>query len=301
MPRRIPPLNSLKAFEAVARMHSFTKAADDLCVTTAAVSQQIKLLEEYLDLKLFNRTNKSLQLTEAGKLYYPLLSKAFDTMALATQQMENFTETKRLNVSILPSMASQWLGTKLFNWCADHSDIDVNIKATHIEPNFDSSDVDFRITYGAPKDSGLLSHKLFTDSVSPVCSPKLITAKSPLNSPQDLKKHSLLHIDWGKEYNSLPTWSEWFTRADIKDMTNIAGPTFNLSSMAIQAAIEGEGVILGQSVMVENELTSGKLIKPFDIDIPLGESYYVLCRQSVMERPHAIMFLDWLKSISPDL
>ena len=297
-PNRLPSLNAIKAFEAAARFNSLTLAADNLCVSTAAVSQQVKMLEEYLGVQLFRRTNKGLEITSAGELYYPLVLEGFDKLRLASRRLQSFKLADRLTISVLPSMASHWLGNHLFEWCNQNPESQVNIMATHNEVDFVDTDVDFRICYGYHAQRNVLSDKLLNDYVTPVCSPELAQRIDPTGSPSQINTLPRLNIDWGGNYDTLPSWADWFEAANMKTTNQYRGPSYNLSSMAIQAAIKGQGVILGQGIMVKNDISSNRLVKLFDITVPLRESYYIMYTKDTLQKPHAMAFLNWLKELS---
>ncbi len=297
MSMKLPPLNAMRAFEAAARHSSFTKAADELCVTPAAISQQIKFLEDYLQIRFFIRSNKGIAMTEAGKTYYPLVTEGFQTLARATRRLNSFKSSDHLNVSILPSLASQWLGRYLFEWCVQYPDIQITVQATHNEEDLNKSEYDIRITYGERHYQNTICEQLVTDSVSPVCSPALLQKENQLLSPSDLKNFRLLHIDWGGSYDTLPSWDEWLSAANVESSIHERSPIFNLSSLAIQAAVKGEGVVLGQNLMVRDEIASGLLVKPFELSLPLREAYYITYTESTLSKPGAQIFLAWLRNL----
>ena len=299
MSRRLPPLNALRAFEASARLKSFTKAADELCVSPAAVSQQIKVLEQYLNILLFSRAHKNLQLTPAGSAYFPIISEGFNTLLRAGQRLSEFQLDPHLTVSALPSVASKWLAPRLFSWLEEHSEIDVKVIATHEEADFPSEDIDFRISYGQLDYKNVSTQQLFIDKVYPVCSPRLLE-KHPLNEPGDITEHTLIHVGWGNEYKSLPSWQDWLREVGVDKKSVQNGPEFNLSSMAIQSVIDGQGVMLGQHMMVSEDIKSGRLVKPLDVVLPLNEPYHVIYPQQTLSKPYAIDFLNWLIELGVD-
>ena len=293
MSRKLPPLNALKVFETSARLKSFTKAADELCVTPAAVSQQIKTLERYLQIQLFSRTHKNLQLTAAGKAYYPTISEGINILSKASQRLTAFQTGPHLTVSAFPSVASKWLAPKLFHWLDQHSDVSVKVLATHSEADFQTEDIDYRISYGHLNYQDVNTQQLFVDQIFPVCSPQLLQ-EIPLNKPEDLANHILLHVAWGSDYKSLPSWKTWMQAAGFEGLNTQDGPEFNLSSIAIQAAIEGKGVMLGQRMMVTEDILAGRLIKPFDIVLSMEEAYHVIYPDEALEKPYAVDFLEWI-------
>lgn len=298
MRNRIPPLTSLRAFEAAARLNSFTKAADDLLVTPAAVSQQIKQLEEHLGVQLFERTNKGIRITEAGEQYFPMVYAGFEMLRKASLRLKSFRPRDQLVVSVLPSLASQWLGARLFHWCADNPDVQIAIVAADSEPDFEEDEVHLRICYGRPHQRHIISERLMVDSVSPMCSPSLLGEGTVLERPEQILDYPLIHIDWGSENDTLPSWREWFEEAGLADADCARGPVFNLSSVAIQAAVQGKGFVLGQQIMAAYEIESGRLVKPFDLELPLRESYYLAYPETTAEHPYFETFRAWLHTLA---
>jgi LysR family glycine cleavage system transcriptional activator len=193
MSRRLPPLNALKAFEAAARHLSFTRAAEELFVTQAAISHQIKALEEYLGIKLFRRKNRSLLLTEEGQSYFLDIKDIFASISEATDKLLARSAKGALTVSLQPSFAIQWLVPRLVKFSERHPDIDVRIKAVDMDEGSLTDDVDVAIYYGRGNWPGLRSDKLHTEYLIPVCSPLLLTGPKPLRTPDDLTRHTLLH------------------------------------------------------------------------------------------------------------
>ena len=295
---RLPPLTALRAFEASARLDSFSRAADDLFVTPAAISQQIKQLEEFLGVRLFERTNKGVKITAAGEQYYSLVFSGFEMLRKATQKIINFHSRDQLVVSLLPSLASQWLGTRLISWYSDHPDAQIAIVATHAKPNFDSGEPHIHIGYGSLRQRGIVYEELLFDRVSAVCSPKLLREREAPLHPADVLAYPLIHIDWGEENDSLPSWKTWLKEVGTPDAEPPDGLTFNLSSMAIQAAVEGEGFVLGQHSMIGREIASGRLIQPFDISLPLAEPYFLAYPESAREHPHFESLCEWVRQIA---
>jgi len=297
MRTRLPPLTALRAFEAAARLDSFSKAADDLFVTPAAISQQIKQLEEHLGLRLFERTNKGVKITEAGEQYHAMVFSAFEMLRKATQRISSYRARDQLVISLLPSLASQWLGGRLMQWYLEYPDSQIAIVATHPDPDFEFGEPHLRIGYGFLRQRGVVCEELLVDRVCPVCSPDLIADRQSPLTPQDITDYPLIHIDWGNDNDSLPSWKQWFEAADITLKDPSGGPTFNLSSMAIQAAIEGKGFVLGQDTMVQQDIDSGRLIRPVDLSLPLSDPYFLAYPESAKEHPHFEPFCTWLRKV----
>ncbi|GAA5186056.1 transcriptional regulator GcvA [Ferrimonas gelatinilytica] len=288
MSRRLPPLNALKAFEAAARNLSFTRAAEELFVTQAAVSHQIKGLEEHLGLKLFRRRNRSLLLTEEGQSYFLDIKDVFTQLADATERLLARTATGSLTVSMTPSFAIQSLVPKLARFSELHPEVDVRIKAVDQDDNSLTEDVDVAIYYGRGKWPGLRADKLRSECLVPVCAPRLLTGPKPLRSVDDLANHTLLH-DMTRH-----NWKAW-AKQHGKGMLNVnAGPIFSHSSLVLQAAIHGQGIALGSSVLARPEVEAGRLICPFDTVLKHKNAYYLVCHESQEELGKIRSFREWL-------
>ena len=236
MSKRLPPLNAVKAFEAAARHLSFTRAAEELFVTQAAVSHQIKALEDFLGLKLFRRKNRSLLLTEEGQSYFLDIKDIFTQLSDATDRLLARSAVGSLTVSMSPSFAIQWLVPRLAKFSEKNPDIDVRIKAVDAEFSALSDDVDVAIYYGQGNWPGLRADKLRNEVLIPVCSPMLLNGPKPLEKPADLKYHTLLH-DMSRH-----DWQAWFRQCGVTDVNVNQGPIFSHSSLVLQAAAHGQGV-----------------------------------------------------------
>lgn len=288
MSRRLPPLNALKAFEAAARNLSFTRAAEELFVTQAAVSHQIKALEEYLGLKLFRRRNRSLLLTEEGQSYFLDMKDVFTQLADATERLLARTATGSLTVSMTPSFAIQSLVPKLARFAELHPEIDVRIKAVDQDEDSLTEDVDVAIYYGRGSWSGLRADKLRAESLVPLCSPRLLQGSKPLRNSDDLANHTLLH-DMTRH-----NWKAW-AKQHGQGLVNVnTGPIFSHSSLVLQAAIHGQGVALGSSVLARPEVEAGRLVCPFDQVLKSKSAYYLVCHESQEDLGKIQAFREWL-------
>ena len=288
MSRRLPPLNALKAFEAAARHLSFTRAAEELFVTQAAISHQIKALEEYLGIKLFRRKNRSLLLTEEGQGYFLDIKDIFTSISEATNKLLARSAKGALTVSLQPSFAIQWLVPRLVRFSERHPDIDVRIKAVDMDEGSLTDDVDVAIYYGRGNWPGLRCDKLHTEYQIPVCAPLLLTGPKPLRTPEDLTRHTLLHD------TSRRDWKAWFRQLDI-DAPNVnQGPIFSHSTMVIQAVIHGQGVALGHSVLAQPEIEAGRLICPFEQVLVSKNAFYLVCQEQQSEQGKIVAFRDWM-------
>jgi LysR family glycine cleavage system transcriptional activator len=288
MARRLPPLNSLKAFEAAARNLSFTKAAEEMFVTQAAISHQIKLLEEHLSMKLFMRRNRSLLLTEEGQSYYLDIKDIFAHLYEATERLLTRGAKGSISIALTPSFAIQWLIPRLSEFSNLHPDIDVKIKAVDYDDNSLTDDVDVAIYYGLGNWQGVFTDKLYTEYLTPVCSPLLLSGEKALSEPSDLMNHTLLH-DMSRN-----NWKEWIKVAGVKDINVNQGPIFSHSSMVLQAAIHGQGIALGNSVLAKPEIESGRLVTPFNEVLVSKNAFYLVCREAQVDSPKIVAFRNWL-------
>jgi LysR family glycine cleavage system transcriptional activator len=290
MLKRLPPLNSLKAFESAARHLSFTKAADELFVTQAAVSHQIKSLESFLSMKLFHRKNRSLLLTEEGQSYFHDLRDIFVHLQEATQRLVALGTKGAITIATPPSFASQWLVPRLHQFSAQHSDIDVRIKAVDADEGFLDDSVDIAVFYGRGSWSGLASTKLLSEYLTPMCSPRLLERGKPLGSLEDLSQHTLLHD------NTRIAWKNWLSAFGIKNVNVNQGPIFSHTMLVLQAACIGQGVALSDTVLAKPEIESGRLICPFNEKIESKLSHYLVCKESQAEQSKIKVFSEWMLS-----
>lgn len=286
--RRLPPLNSLKAFEAAARHLSFTRAAEELFVTQAAVSHQIKALEDFLSMKLFIRKNRSLLLTEEGQSYYLDLKEIFQSLQEATERLVAKGAKGAITVALPPSFAIQWLVPRINKFSQANPDIDVRIKAVDFDEGFLTDDVDVAIYYGRGKWTGLHADKLHTEYLTPVCSPMLFQGDKPLDKLDDLKHHMLLHD------SSREAWKNWIRHYHVSGVNVNQGPVFSHSMLVLQAAALGQGIALGHSVLARPDIEAGRLICPFEEKLISKNAYYLVCHQSQYELGKISAFREWL-------
>lgn len=288
MTRRLPPLNALRAFEAAARHLSFTRAADELAVTQAAVSHQVKALEDWLGRRLFHRVTRGLRLTDGGQALLPVLSEAFERIGEAIERLGRDEDSRRLTVSTTDSFAAAWLVPRLRRFREAQPEIDVRLTTSDAIVDFSRSDVDLAVRYGAGSWPGLHIVPLFKEEVFPVCSPKLLAGEHPLREPADLRFHTLLH-DFMPE-----TWRQWLKAAGVEGVDPDRGPSFMRSSLVMQAAVDGEGVALGRSGLASVHLAAGRLVRPFALSLPAQFAFFVVCPEQTKDRPKIRAFREWL-------
>lgn len=291
--KQLPPLNALRAFEAAARHLSFTKAAAELNVTPAAVSHQVRALEDMLGVPLFRRLTRALRLTDAGQAALPSLSRGFDHLARGVDEIHSRHDGGLLTLSVSPSFGAMWLVPRLDRFRALHPDIEIRIDGTDRVVDLNRDDVDVALRYGPGGYTGVRVDRLFGQVNTPVCAPALLEGPVPLRRPEDLHRHTLLHIDWK---DAEASWRMWLLAAGVTDINATAGPRFSSESMAVGAAIEGQGVALVGDKLVADELASGRLARPFDrrLSTPLSFAYYLLSAPDGREAPKVRYFRDWL-------
>ena len=293
--KSLPPLNALKVFEAAARHLSFTKAADELHVTPGAVSQQIKALEDYIGGRLFRRTKRALLLTDAAQASLPILREAFDKLEEASRILTARGDSKRLTVSVAPSLAAKWLVPRLDRFHERMPDIEVWISADMDVVDFAVDDIDLAIRYGGGRYQGLETELLMEESILPVCSPRLLQGDHPLRTPHDLAHHPLLHDGSPDQDDTANTnWAMWLKAAGVGDIDAKRGAKFNQSSLVIEAAVAGKGVALAKQTIALADLEAGRLVAPFDLTTPSNFSYYLVHPASKSRNAAVKAFKKWL-------
>lgn len=299
MADRLPPLNALRAFEAAARLGSFAKAAEELHVTAAAVSHQVKQLEDSLGVHLFRRLPRGLVASEAAVAAQPLLADAFRTMGDAVERMRSRQMAGRLTITVSPAFAV-WLIPLLEGFRERYPDIDLLLDATDQLVDLRRDRKDIGIRYGQGSYPGLFSERISVEREEfPVCSPLLLEGAHPLRTPEDLRHHRLLHVEWwgDSEQERWPGWKMWLKAAGVEDVDWRKGLKFTNASLAIQAAREGHGVALGSSLTVAHDLRAGRLVRPFELAIGMPDTfgYYLVCLEGEETRPKIAAFRDWVK------
>ena len=295
MSRPIPPLNPLRTFEVAARHLSFTRAAEELFVTAAAVSHQIKTLEESLGVVLFVRQRKSLELTKAGEAYLPGIQRAFKQMAEATHQLHLRGNPSILRINVPPTFAVKWLIPRLVRFLKAHPAIDVKVSTSAQSVDFDREGFDLAVRYGRGVYPGLRAELCLPVEVFPVCSPALLQGEHRLRVPADLKHHTLLHDDSTYTDVSNPNWAMWLNHAGVEGVDATRGPSFSPSHLVINAAIDGLGVALAKRNWVEKDIEEGRLVRPFDISLPVEFSYFLVYPESRADDQMIATFVDWVR------
>jgi len=284
---RLPPLGSLRAFEAAARHLSFTKAAEELGVTQAAVSHQVKTLEDSLGTKLFRRLTRALALTDAGSLLAPELGEAFERMTRAVQRVQEREAHGILRVSLLYTFALAFLVPRLGRFSSRHPTIDLKLETNSRVIDFDREPFDAAIRYGRGPYPSLHADLLFPDALTPLCAPALARK---IKKPADVFSFKLLD-----DQNFWDDWAVWLTAAGLDPKAPRQRTTvFDSTRLAVEAAMEGLGVALGAPFLFESEIKSGRLVQPLKLVVPAGKSYWLVCPKRDAERPNMLAFRQWL-------
>jgi LysR family glycine cleavage system transcriptional activator len=291
----LPPLGALRAFEAAARHMSFSKAADELAVTPAAISHQIHALEEDLGVRLFHRRSRAIELTASARVLLPGLSEAFAGIQSSVRRLWAHNDTGSLTVTASPSFAAKWLVVRLHRFQERWPAIDVRISASDEVVDLTRGDHDLAIRYGGGRYPGLDVEPLLRNEVFPACSPRLLAAGPPLRTPEDLRHHALIH-DQAIERDPLaPTWAMWLKAAGVRDVPATSGLSFSTNHLAIEAAIAGRGVVLANSTIAAADLVEGRLVRLFSLALPDLFAFYIVTAPGALERPKVKAFRDWLR------
>lgn len=299
------PLNALNAFEVAARHRSFSKAAEELHVTPAAISQQIRTLEELLGVRLFHRLSRGLSLTDAGKSGLEKLQDGFRNVNEAVQQIRGEHDSRGLEVWMAPSFAAKWLMPRMHRFVQRHPDIDLRISAspelidndstspTLSEDIFKTHDIDIAIRFGSGNYPGCHVEKLMPVTALPLCSPTLLGDKSrPLHEPADLALHTLLHDE--TPYEGRPDWTSWLQAVGVSQVDGRRGLHFNRVSLALAAAVESQGVVLTLEQLAEDDIDKGRLITPFEHRVTMKQAYHFVTLQEANADDRVLAFKNWL-------
>ena len=286
---------------------SFALAAKELHVTPAAISHQVKGLEEHLGRPLFRRLKRGLELTRSAQALLPRLSEGFDRLAAAIEALRAIDEEGTLAVSVATSLASRWVAPRLHRFVGAHPDLDVRINAsTRLidpkkgdpaggdgDPSVPLENADIAVRFGAGDYPGYRVDKLMAVAVTPMCSPKLLAGEHPLRTPADLAHHVLIHDNVTYDDGG-PVWPAWLKAAGVEGVDTAHGLHFSHEMLALEAAADGMGVTLSMPVLGGSDLASGRLVAPFALALPLKFAYYIVSATEAAERPDIAAFRSWL-------
>lgn len=291
MSDRLPPLTALRAFDAAARHMSFARAADELNVTPAALSFQIKSLEEHLGQPVFRRLNRAVELTEAGRALAPGCADGFTTLTRAWRAAQRIADHHSLTVTAGPAFTSKWLAPRLFGFAQENPDIELRFSASLRIMDFGREEIDVAIRFGQSSDEGLFSRTLIREWVTPMMAPALAEGVS---APADLAGLPLLHQDDTAFLRPPLNWDTWFHAAGLPP-PEPGGPRFSQADHAVNAALAGAGVILGRISLAEQHLRDGQLVMPFRLSLWTNAAYRLVCPDGTETRPQVARFTDWIE------
>ena len=287
MPRRVPALSALRAFEAAARRRSFKLAANELSLTATAISHRIRALEAELRTPLFVRKTRAVELTPDGQTLYAAVREGFDAISAGIERIGQRSR-RSVTLSTTPAFAAKWLVPRLAQFQADYPDIDLNVQASTQPVDLHAGDVDLAIRYGLGRYPGLTSTLLLADRYAPVASPALKARHA-----QDIRSRRLIHFDWQQALPVDLTWSAWFRVAGLRPLRSNAGIRYSEESHAIQAAVAGQGVALLSLILVDQELKLGLLEANVEPHLE-GLSYYIVRSPTQARSPAVATVEAWL-------
>jgi len=270
MARRLPPLNSLRAFEAASRHASFTRAAQELFVSQGAISRHVAALETWLKVQLFSRHARGIELTPKGALFFRVVRGALDQIEYGARQLQQKPDDKTLRLKVPPTFAIRWLVPRLARFHAFKPDLDVQITTSHQPVNFNRDDVDACIHSDTQPLADAYCRRLFGELLMPVCNPSVLQRGPPLRKPRDLAQHVLVC-----SLHRPRDWPTWLDAARVVGVDGNNGIKVENSALAYQAAIDGLGVVIAQRSFVEDDLKSGRLVAPFTLQVPGDGAYYL--------------------------
>ena len=288
--RSLPPLNWLRAFEAAGRTLSFTEGARELNVTQAAVSKHVKLLELHLRHQLFRRLARRLELTKSGEAYLPKVQDALDRLAIGTREVFGRRHSEALTVRCAVSFAVNWLAPRLPDYLKRYPNKPVRILSSVWSDSFDPDAYDLDIQYGKGNWSGLTSYRLTREKITPLCNRSTALR---LHSPDDLRGERLLHVLGYQE-----GWGIWISAAGANRVDPGQGVQLDTSLTAFELAAQGVGVALGRTSLADRERTAGRLVAPFDLEVPVDEAFHLLEKRRANPHPDASQFIDWIVETS---
>lgn len=285
----LPPLDGLRVFEAAARLGSFNAAAEELNLTPSAVSHRMRSLEAFLGVALFDRRNRRVAPTEAGLAYAAAVRSALETMRAATRRLAGNRRSRPLTLSLAPAFAARWLVPRLGRFQARHPGIELRFATTARLSTFDDGDVDAAVRYGTGDWPDVVTELLMKVDAVPVCAPQLLEDGPPLVVPQDVARHMRVHVTPRPD-----DWRMWFLVAGVTDVDPTVGPAFEDLPTALEAVAGGFGLVIADRQIIAQDLASGRVVVPFDIDMPSQGAFYFVYPPAHAHDPRVVAFRDWL-------
>lgn len=303
MSKSLPPLNALRAFETAARLGSFTRAAVELGVTSAAVGQQVRRLEAFLNMTLFHRRADGLEQTPHADEALPVLRRGFDQIAEAVRMLDADAGNSGLRVTVSPTFGMRWLVPRLPRFCKQHPEIEVSIDAGFQEMNLARGEADIAIRFGHGRYPGLMSERVLEEYIFPLCSPQLRDSSNLLGI-EDLAGTPLVHVVGHTSDSSWPSWRSWADSHGLDSNRFVRGPSFIHSGigMGLQAAVAGQGVALSSAICAIDDIRAGRLVAPFGATgaVQTDYGYYLVFSAALAETRPVAAFRAWVKSEARD-
>ncbi len=287
-------MRSLQVFEAIGRLGSVASAASELGITSGAVSQQLHALEVQLGVRLFRKEGRRLRMTDEAHDYFEIVAEGFERLRDASRVLKRARQRSRLVVSALPSFAMKWLAPRLFAWQQVNPSADVRLESTHHEGGLAEDGIDFRITYGYRATLHPHAQELFRDEAVPVCAPAFLKRHGPFGDAHAIARSRLIEIDWRPDHANGITWKAWFDQAGLHEPKLDTGPAYVLSGLAIEAAIAGAGIVLGQRSFIASDMAAGRLVQVHALAAPMSEAYFVAWPETAIGKPAGRELLAWI-------
>lgn len=290
----LPSLNALRAFNAVARHRSFQKAAEELNVTSAAVQQLVRGLENTLDVDLIIRNGRQLDVTPRGEAALIDLSEGFGNLSKAVEKIRSFSTRQQLRISVEPSFAASWLIDRLPQFQDQYGDIDVLIESTNRIVDLKKGEADIALRYSSQIDKYFHFHRLFEDEIIAVCNPALLEGETLPLKPDDLLRIALIQYDWPHNLETKVDWKDWIKWMDFNITPPVSRLRFDDYNLSLQSTIAGMGIGLASRPHVQHALESGLLVEPFESGVINGCGYDILFDPLTIEKPGIKEFTDWI-------
>jgi len=293
--RKIPPVNAIRAFDAVARHMQFQAAAKELGVTPSALSYQIKQLEGHIGLPLFKRMNRAIELTSAGELITGKVDEAFEKLEDAFALLHPDSDKNQLVISSSLGFSAKWIAPRLHKYLEIYPEIDFRLSASMKLVDFVADGIDAAIRFGQGDYDGVYSELLFDEIILPLISPRLYEQMSGITDENLLLEMKLLHDDSLKIIHGIDLWADWTKAVGYSKVDITKGTRFSNADHAIETAIDGAGIVMGRLGFSSRDIQAGRLIAPFKYMIPANRSFHFVCPPSAMDKPKVLNFLGWLR------
>ncbi|MBZ2169153.1 LysR substrate-binding domain-containing protein [Marinobacter sp. F4216] len=301
MSQPLPSLNALRAFETTCRHLSFAQAAEELHVTPAAVKQLVRKLEEHLGIALVERSGRGLKVTPAGRAGLDALAAGFQQIEDAVGQIRGYRQPRRLIISAEPSFATAWLVPRLERFRALHADVDVLIDSSLRLADLEAGVADVAIRFGAAPQKGVVAHRLFDETLCAFCSPSLTRGPDGLKQLTDLSRATLIHWDtsaltWARATRDCVSWQSWLSQLGVERIDARRGISFSDYNLAVQAAIAGQGVVLGSLPIMRDLVSAGLLVRPFTDVVETSIGYDIIASERAARTMLVQSFIAWIKA-----